>query len=175
MHQGFNSRYLDKVMSSDLEYPLVSGLMPVYNGERFLAESIRSILNQTFAQFEFIIVDDGSNDKAPQILEESAARDPRLVLLQNPGNLSVARSLNRGLSTARGAYIARQDADDLSTSERLKVQVAYMVDHPDIGVLGTWAQAIDVLGTPGVSWCFRKIRCWHAGGCCSTFVSTIRR
>ena len=98
--------------------PKVSVLMSVYNGERYLREAVESILNQTFTDFEFIIIDDGSTDSSRAIL--ASFDDPRIVLLQNETNIGLTRSLNEGLSLARGKYIARQDADDASLLERLE-------------------------------------------------------
>lgn len=132
--------------------PKVSVLMSVYNGERFLHEAVDSILNQTFTDLEFIIVDDGSTDNTWQILQEYAADEPRLLLMRNESNLGLAGSLNRGLSLARGEYIARMDADDVSLPERLAAQVAFLDESPDVGVAGSSVQVIDGDGSPGNVW-----------------------
>ena len=87
--------------------PMVSVLMSVYNGERYLRESVESILNQTLADFEFIIIDDGSTDSTAAILDTYT--DPRIVRLHNPQPIGLARSLNRSLMVARGEFLARQD------------------------------------------------------------------
>ena len=121
----------------------VSVLMAVYNGERYLRQSVESILNQTYSDFEFIILDDGSNDSTLSILNEYAPRDRRMVLVRNETNIGLARSLNLGLELAQGEYIARMDADDISMPERLAVQVAYLETHSDIGVLGSKAYFVD--------------------------------
>ncbi|HEC35643.1 MAG TPA: glycosyltransferase [Anaerolineae bacterium] len=123
--------------------PKVSVLMPVYNGERYVAEAIESILAQTFADFEFIIVDDGSTDGTPSILAEYARQDPRIALLTNGANRGLVPTLNRGLKACRGEYIARMDADDISLPERLARQVTCMDQHPEVGVLGTNIAYID--------------------------------
>lgn len=130
------------------ENPRVSVLMPVYNGECYLREAIESILNQTFTDFEFIIVDDGSTDNTWQILQGYAASEPRIVLVRNETNIGVAGSLNKGLGLARGEYIARMDADDVSLSERLAAQVAFLNEHPPVGVVGCAVQMIDARGSP---------------------------
>lgn len=109
--------------------------MSVYNGERYLRESVESILNQTFIDFEFIIVDDGSTDKTSAIL--AGYTDPRIVRLRNQTNLGLTKSLNRGLAAARGEYVARQDADDISHPDRLAEQVSFLDKHPDIALAGT--------------------------------------
>ena len=130
------------------ENPRVSVLMPVYNGERYLREAVESILDQTFADFEFIIVDDGSTDNTWRILQSYAAREPRIVLVRNEINVGVAGSLNKGLGLARGEYIARMDADDVSLPERLAAQVAFLDEHSPVGVVGCAVQMIDSYGSP---------------------------
>lgn len=112
--------------------PKVSILMSVYNGACFLREAIDSILNQSFGDFEFIIVDDGSNDNTWEILSEYSFRDKRIILLQNKTNIGLTKSLNRCLSVSRGLYIARQDDDDISLYDRLKKQVDYLDNHTDV-------------------------------------------
>jgi len=126
----------------------VSVVMPVYNGARYLREAVDSILSQTYTDFEFIIVDDGSTDETPAILATYAKADPRVVLVPNHQNLGLVHSLNRGLALARGEYVARMDADDISLAERFERQVAYLEVHPDVGVLGTNIIYIDSEGQP---------------------------
>lgn len=108
--------------------------MSVYNGERYLREAVGSILNQTFADFEFIIIDDGSTDGTSAILSSYA--DPRIRLVHNPENIGLTRSLNKGLTLAQGAYIARMDADDISLPNRCERQIASLSASPDVGLLG---------------------------------------
>ncbi|MEI7525473.1 MAG: glycosyltransferase [Mariniphaga sp.] len=115
--------------------PLVSVLMPVYNEEKYLAAAIESILNQTFNDFEFIIIDDCSTDETWAILNRYT--DPRLLLIQNKENLGHTKSLNKALAHAQGKYLARMDGDDISLPTRFSSQVKYMEEHPEIGVLGT--------------------------------------
>lgn len=123
--------------------PHVNVLMPVFNGESHVREAIESILGQTFADFELILVEDGSTDRTLDILRNYARRDLRVVLLENGSNQGLVYSLNRGLSLARGKYIARMDADDISLPDRLQRQVEYMESHPEVGVLGTNIAYID--------------------------------
>src|SRR2546423_3328873 len=118
--------------------------MAVYNAEKYLGEAIESILNQSFSDFEFIIIDDCSTDGTADILHSYP--DPRIHLFKNDKNLGVTRSLNKGLDVARGEYIARMDGDDVSLPERLEKQVAYMDEHPEIAASGTWARDIDAEG-----------------------------
>jgi glycosyltransferase involved in cell wall biosynthesis len=124
--------------------PRVTVLMSVYNGERYLQEAIDSILTQTFTNFEFIIINDGSTDSSRDIIHSYS--DPRIRLIDNPENIGLTKSLNRGLSLAKGHYVARQDADDRSHSERLQKQVAFLDDNPKVAVVGTQLRYIDADG-----------------------------
>lgn len=124
--------------------PLVTVLMCVHDGERFVGEAIRSVLRQSWTDFEFLIVDDGSRDRTPEII--AAFQDPRIRLLRNAQNLGLTRSLNRGLADARGTLVARQDADDVSHPERLEAQVAFLRSNPGVVLVGTQARTIDEHG-----------------------------
>lgn len=124
--------------------PKVTVLMAVYNGERFVREAIESVLRQTFQDFEFLIVDDGSTDRSREVI--LSYHDPRICLLANERNLGLTASLNRGLAQARGTYIARQDADDVSESARLERQVACLDARTDLALLGTWYRKIGESG-----------------------------
>ncbi|MEK7760951.1 MAG: glycosyltransferase [Nitrospirota bacterium] len=120
-----------------MQRPTVTVLMAVYNGQRYLSEAIESVLHQTYDDFEFIIVDDGSTDASGDILRAYAAQDSRIALLRHEQNIGLTKSLNEGLSIAQGVYLARQDADDLSLPGRLEAQVTYLEAHPAVGLLGT--------------------------------------
>lgn len=109
--------------------------MPAYNVEKYIEEAIDSILNQTFKDFEYIIINDGSTDHTKEIIKKYD--DPRIVLLENEKNSGIVITLNKGLDASKGEYIARMDADDISLPERLAIQVEYLDKHPEIGVLGT--------------------------------------
>lgn len=122
----------------------VSIIMPVYNGEKYVQQSIKSLVAQTFMDFELIIVDDGSTDGTAAILDSFT--DSRIKRLSNPTNMGLVVSLNRGIAQARGKYIARQDADDLSFVGRLVAQVDYLENHQEVGLLGSWAAKIDERG-----------------------------
>lgn len=117
--------------------PMVSVLMPAYNAEKYIGEAIESILNQTFTDFEFIIINDSSTDKTEEIIEEYAKKDNRIVYEKNDKNMKISKTLNRGMDMAKGKYIARMDADDVSFKERLEKQVKYMEENPNCGVIGT--------------------------------------
>jgi glycosyltransferase involved in cell wall biosynthesis len=120
--------------------PLMTVLMPVYNAERFLREAMDSILQQTFADFEFLIIDDGSTDTSIDIIQ--SYNDPRIRLVRNEKNIGISATLNKGIELASAELIARMDADDISYPERLKKQYEYMRSHPDCGMLSTWARVI---------------------------------
>lgn len=115
--------------------PRISVLMPVYNGEKYLQLAINSILSQTFRDFEFIIIDDGSTDRTPRILEAAAIRDIRVKVISR-ANRGISPSLNEGLALARGDLVARMDSDDISLPNRFALQVAYLDAHPDTGLVG---------------------------------------
>lgn len=140
--------------------PRVTVLMPVYNGAPYLAEAIRSILQQTFTDFEFLIIDDGSTDESVAVIQSIC--DSRIRLVLNDMNMGLVATLNRGLGLARGEYIARMDQDDISRSARLSKQVSFMDKNPRIGVCGSWVRFIPkayhfVWKLPEKS---EEIRCW---------------
>ena len=109
----------------------ISVLMSVYNADKYLTEAMDSILAQTYPDFEMIVVNDKSTDKSGDILKAFAQKDPRIVILENAQNLGLTRSLNRGLAIAKGEYVARMDADDISAPDRFQKQVAFLDMHPD--------------------------------------------
>lgn len=115
--------------------PLITVLMPTYNGAKYLKQTINSVLGQTFKDFELLIINDCSPDNTDDIV--AAYTDPRIRYVKNSRNRGISGSSNYGFSLARGKYIARQDHDDISLPERLEKQVAYMENHPEVGILGT--------------------------------------
>ena len=120
--------------------------MPVYNGEKYLRESIDSVLNQTFKDFEFIIINDGSKDNSLGIIKKYARKDKRIILINNPKNKGLQFSLNAGLKIAKGKYIARMDQDDISHTKRLEIQYDYLEKNPPIFLIGSSAIVIDENG-----------------------------
>lgn len=122
---------MDKIINSN--HPMVSVVMSVYNGENYLHEAIDSVLHQSFTDFEFIIINDGSKDKSLSIIK--SYNDKRIVLIDNDGNKGLIYSLNKGIEVSKGKYIARMDADDISLPERFKQQVDFLESHPTIGVI----------------------------------------
>lgn len=120
--------------------PLVTVVMTVYNEARYVRDAVRSILGQTFSDLELIVVDDGSRDESAEIV--ASFGDPRIRLIRQT-NTGLAGALNRGIAEARGRYIARQDADDVSDSDRLALQVAALEADPALVLLGTNALIVD--------------------------------
>ena len=114
--------------------PQISVIMPVYNGEKYLREALESILNQTFKDFEFIIINDGSTDKTLETIQSFT--DPRIKLITQE-NRGIIYSLNKGITESRGKYIARMDADDISLPERLEKEYRFLEQNPNYGIVGT--------------------------------------
>lgn len=121
--------------------PTVSVLMGVYNEEDYLSDAIESVIDQTFEDFEFLIVDDDSDDSSPEIVR--SYDDSRITLIENEVNRGLTKSLNRALDRASGTYVARQDADDISAPERFEKQVGFLEAHDEVALVGTGAQLID--------------------------------
>ncbi len=123
-----------------IENPKVSVVMPVYDAEKYLREAIESILNQTFKEFEFIIIDDDSVDESWGIIQEYADRDERIIASKNKKNLGIAGNRNRGLSLMKGRYVVWQDADDISIPTRVEKQYEFMEENPEVGIVGGYLQ-----------------------------------
>nr|WP_272886343.1 glycosyltransferase [Stutzerimonas stutzeri] len=113
--------------------------MSVYNGEKYLAEAIKSILSQSLIEFEFIIINDGSTDNSLEIIQSFMSLDKRIVLISRE-NKGLVASLNEGISVAKGKYIARMDADDVAKDIRFERQVSFLDKNPDVGVCGSWVR-----------------------------------
>ena len=126
--------------------PLISVIMPAYNAEKYIGEAIESILNQTLKDFELIIINDASTDSTGNIIKSYAEKDSRIVVLVNENNLNIAGSLNRGISVAKGTFIARMDADDIALPERLEMQAKVMSENPQVAVVGNDIQLINESG-----------------------------
>jgi glycosyltransferase involved in cell wall biosynthesis len=120
--------------------PKVTVLMSVYNAGEHLRDAVRSILDQSHADFEFLIVDDASADRSVEIIESFL--DPRIRIIRNEKNLGLAVSLNKGLDAATGEYVARMDCDDISAKDRLQAQVDLLERNPRVGACGTWIRHI---------------------------------
>src|ERR1700678_3713440 len=118
--------------------PRVSVLLPCYNGESYLEEAARSILDQSFIDFELIVIDDGSYDSSSEILARLSAEDVRMRVITKP-NGGIVSALNAGLALCRGEYVARMDADDIAFRNRFEFQVKYLDDHPECVLVGGYA------------------------------------
>jgi glycosyltransferase involved in cell wall biosynthesis len=135
--------------------PTVSVMMAVYNSERYVEEAVASVLGQTFTDFELLILDDGSTDGSLEVLRRLAATDPRIRLTSRP-NKGLAPTLNELVDMARGEFLARMDADDVSLPERFERQVAYLRAHPECVLVGCRVRLIDPDGDPLCDWCTRQ-------------------
>lgn len=123
-----------------MKNPKISVLMPVYNGEQYLREAIQSILDQTYTDFEFLIIDDGSTDGSRNIID--SFNDSRIRIETCNKNMGTVHALNHGIMLARGEYIARMDCDDISLPKRFEHQIRFMDTNPDTGVIGTGMRLI---------------------------------
>jgi glycosyltransferase involved in cell wall biosynthesis len=132
-------------LTGAVDAPLISVVMPVYNCGRYVAQAVESILAQTLADFEFVVIDDGSTDKTSKVLRRYAARDPRIRIVSRP-NRGLVASLNEGLALALGEFIARMDGDDIALPSRFERQVAFLRQHPDIVCVGSAVLEIDEVG-----------------------------
>lgn len=124
--------------------PTVSVIMPVYNGARFLAPAIHSVLSQTYPDWELLVIDDGSQDDSRAIA--AGFDDPRIRVLVNGVNRGLVHTRNRGLDEAAGRYVAFLDSDDIARPQRLEKQIHHLEHHPELGGVGTWVQPIDSEG-----------------------------
>jgi glycosyltransferase involved in cell wall biosynthesis len=120
--------------------PRVTVLMPVYNGERYLKEAVKSILAQSYTDFELLIINDGSTDRSAEIIKSFS--DKRIQLIINERNIGQAETYNKGIKIANGNYIALMHADDISLPDRLQKQVAFMDANPELGISGTWVKLL---------------------------------
>jgi glycosyltransferase involved in cell wall biosynthesis len=114
--------------------------MPVYNGVKYIREAIDSIIAQTFTDWELLIVNEPSADGSTEIIAEYANRDKRVKLMQNPEKFGLVNSLNLGITSAKGEFIARMDADDISMPERFEKEVYFLEEHPSVGIIGSYQQ-----------------------------------
>jgi glycosyltransferase involved in cell wall biosynthesis len=127
--------------------PRVTVLMAVYNGERYLRQAVRSVLDQTLTDFEFVIIDDGSTDATPAVL--GSFTDRRIAVHRNERNLGLARSLNLGLRITEAPLVARLDADDVAEPDRLEVQHRFLLEHPEVALVGSRYRQLDASGALG--------------------------
>jgi len=124
--------------------PKISVILAVHNGQRYLSDAIDSILNQTFSDFELIIINDGSRDKTQYIID--SYKDPRIVVIKNESNEGAVASRNKGIMLSRGSYVAIQDADDKSFPEKFSKQVKILDENPNVGAVGSYFIFSDMAG-----------------------------
>ena len=136
-----------------MKLPLISVILSTHNQGRYLKEAIDSILKQTYKNLEFLIVNDDSTDLTRHILQKY--NDKRLKIITNKQKRGLTKSLNKAIRLSKGKYLARMDADDVSTKDRLKTQIAFLEKNKSIIVAGSWAQVIDEKGIKG------RIRKWE--------------
>ncbi len=131
--------------------PFISVILPVYNGEQFLKESIHSILEQTYTHFELIVVNDGSTDASQNII--NSYLDERIICIHHQQNKGLITSLNDAILIAKGDYIVRMDADDIAFKNRIQTQVQYLIDNPTIAIVASHAIFFDKdIHTPTANW-----------------------
>ena len=135
----------------------ISVLMCVYNRERYVSEAIESILNQSFRDFEFVIVVDGATDRSLEIVQSYAVKDARIIVLVNDENIGITRSNSKGLLKCQGRYIARMDSDDISLPDRLQIQFDHLETHPEIDVLGSACKIINEKSEDTGDWISRPM------------------
>jgi glycosyltransferase involved in cell wall biosynthesis len=144
--------------------PVVSIFMPVFNGRTFLSETLNSIAGQTFRDFELVVVDDGSTDGTPAIVQEAARSDPRIRLIAHQKNLGLSAARNTGIAFTdpRSPFLMNHDADDVSLPRKLEQLVKFLQEHPSVAAVGSFAEYIDergtVVGSPPIEWKPRNIR-----------------
>lgn len=134
-----------------MDHPRISVLLPVFNAERYLRNAIDSILEQSFTDFEFIIIDDGSEDGSGKIIDDFICRDDRIRLIRR-ANTGYVRALQDGLEIARGDIIARMDADDIAARDRFSKQLSFLDCNPNCVAVGSWVTFVDEDGASLFQW-----------------------
>lgn len=134
----------------ELRRPLISVGMPVFNVERTILDAVESIRHQTLADWELLIIDDGSTDRTREVLER--VRDPRVRVIVHDENVGLGHRLNEAVAHSHGEYFARLDGDDVAYPDRLETQLAYLRAHPDVDVVGSWLVLLDPERRPFGSW-----------------------
>lgn len=129
---------------------LISVLTPAYNAEEYIAETIESILTQTYGDFEYIIADNSSTDRTWQIISEYAQKDKRIIAVKNDSNLGIAGNRNKLIDLAHGKYIVWQEADDISMPQRIEHQLSFMEQHPEVSLCGGYLECFNESGVIGI-------------------------
>ena len=139
-----NERWSNCCYFAGMNFPAISVILPVYNGEKFLHRAIQSILHQSFPDFGLIIINDGSTDRTGEII--GFETDLRIVYIKNEVNRGLIYSLNKGIDLAKGKYIARMDADDICLPERFYRQTSFLENHDDIAVVASQSRFVTHIG-----------------------------
>ncbi|WP_235284146.1 glycosyltransferase [Methanosarcina sp. 1.H.A.2.2] len=134
------------MVDSSMKKDLVSVVMSAYNSEKFISDSISSILNQTYDDWELVIINDASSDNTLEIINQFSEKDLRIKVIDNEKNIGLTISLNVGIKNSNGEFVARLDSDDLAEPSRLEKQINYLHNHPDVGLVGSGAYLINSFG-----------------------------
>lgn len=126
--------------------PLVSIILPCYNAQNFILNAVNSVVNQSYSNLEILLIDDGSTDNSISLIKHIAEKDNRLQIVKNPVNLGLIKTLNKGIYLAKGQFIARMDADDISHKLRIEKQLNFLLKQPKIDIVGSAATPIDLIG-----------------------------
>jgi len=126
------------VFGASKSFPILSVVLPIWNGQNFIADAISSVLLQSFKDFELLVLDDGSDDSSVEICQQFT--DPRIRVISHPGRQGIVKTLNRGIAISAGKYIARIDGDDLAVNSRFEKQVQFLEEHSDYGLVGSWME-----------------------------------
>jgi len=126
--------------------PILTVIMPAYNAKKYISFAIESVLNQTYEDFEFLIIDDRSTDGTSKIIRNYAKQDKRIRIINNKKNMQIAYCLNKGLKSATGTFIARMDPDDISMKKRLEKQLKFLIRNPNVAIVGANIEIIDKNG-----------------------------
>lgn len=133
------------MQTASKRHPIVSIVMPVFNSGKTVAQAIASILNQTFTDWELLVIDDGSTDDTFEVAKSFA--DPRIIVVRDDRNLRIPTRLNEGITTARGKFLARMDGDDIAYPNRLEIQLDYLYQHPEVDLVAGWVAVFRSDGT----------------------------
>lgn len=142
-----NAKQRDLPLPAGAERPLVSVVIPAYNEERYLEEALQSVLQQTYRRLQVVVVDDGSTDRTPYVLDRLARGDDRIEVVRQQ-NRGIVGALNRGLQAATGPFVARMDANDRIPAHRIEAQVDYLLRFDDVSVVSAWMSSMDESGRP---------------------------
>ncbi len=142
-----STQYFHRFNTTNMMNPRVSVVLPVLNAATYLRAALRSLSEQSFSDYELVVIDDGSTDQSGAIIDAAAQLDPRVRVIRNKMSIGMGHVFNLGLFAAKGEYVARMDGDDVAHPERLARQVAFLDAHPEVVVVGAQVELIDVSGS----------------------------